>query len=298
MRHWFDSLPALMRAAIFAIAAAVIAACFSITVRIATTDIHPFQAVFFRFFFGFLLIAPMVLRSGFASLRTLKLPLLGLRAALSVAEMCFWFLALVWLPLATATSLNFTVPLFGTLLAALILKEKIRTHRWLAVVAGFIGVALVIRPGAPPLDPAWLLPIAAAMCMAMIGITMKMLVRTESATTIIFFLMLFTTPVSLIPALFVWQTPGWQPVLLMALAAAMMNAMQYCNVRAMQLADYSFFVGFSYLRLPVIALLAFILFGEIPDIWLLPGGFLIIGAALYVVHRERKSRTTAPKTTP
>lgn len=119
----------------------------------------------------------------------------------------------------------------------------------------------------------------------------KLLVRKANPATILFYLMAITTPVSLIPALFVWQTPDWQSLSLMALAAAMMNTMQYCNVKALQLTDYSFFVGFSYLRLPLIALLAALLFGEIPDIWLRPGAGLIIASTLYVVLRERHLAT-------
>jgi len=130
--------------------------------------------------------------------------------------------------------------------------------------------------------------------------TTKLLVRKANPATIVFYLMAITTPVSLIPALFVWQTPDWQSLTLMASAAAMMNAMQYCNVKALQLADCSFFVGFSYLRLPLIALLATLLFGEIPDIWLLPDAGLIIASTLYVVLRERQltAQSRAPHNTP
>lgn len=171
-------------------------------------------------------------------------------------------------------------------------------HRWLAVICGFVGVGLIIQPGianhnggngsASTIALADLLPIAAALCMTCAGLITKLLVKTEKPTTILFYLMAITTPVSLVPALFVWHSPGWQSLALMALAAGMMNAMQYCNVRALQLADYSFFVGFSYLRLPLIAVFAALLFGEIPDLWLLPGAILIIGSSLYVILRERK----------
>jgi len=83
----------------------------------------------------------------------------------------------------------------------------------------------------------------------------------------------------------------------MAVAALMMNVMQMCNIQALRLADYSFFVGFSYLRLPIIAILALVLFGEVPDIWILPGGAMIIGAAIYVAVRERKLAATSAQAT-
>jgi drug/metabolite transporter (DMT)-like permease len=289
------NLPPSIRAALFATAAAILAACFSIIVRIVTRDIPAFEAVFLRFAFGLILILPFALRRGFAGLKTANSALFGLRGALSTAEMCFWFFAVQLLPLARATTLNFTVPLFGTLLAAIILRETVRGHHWLAVLYGFIGVGLIIHPGLNGIALPDMLPIAAALCMAAAGMTTKLLVRHEHPSTILFYLMAITTPISFIPAILVWQTPGWHSIALMALAAAMMNAMQYCNVKALQLADYSFFVGFSYLRLPVIALLAGLLFGEVPEIWVLPGAGLIIGSALYVVLRERKLSAPAAK---
>ena len=288
MKNWFKTQPATVQASFYALSAAILAACFTLTIRFATEELHPYQAVFLRFLFGLLMIAPVVMRGGFAPLHTKRLPLLGLRGILSASEMCLWFLAVLYLPLAEATTLNFTVPLFGTILAALILRETIRIHRWLAVFVGFIGVGLIIQPGTAAMQPASLLPIAAAICMASAGLITKRLVATESTTALLFYLMLITTPVSLIPALFVWQTPSWHVLGLIVLAAAMMNVMQVCNVKALQFADYSFFVGFSYLRLPIIAILALILFGEVPDIWIFPGGALIIAAAVYVALRERK----------
>ncbi|KJE34005.1 RNA polymerase subunit sigma-54 [Thalassospira sp. HJ] len=288
MKIWFANQPATIKASFFALAAAILAACFTLTIRYATAELHPYQAVFLRFAFGLILMIPLVMRRGIGSLATKRLPLFGLRGVLSAAEMCLWFMAVLYLPLAEATTLNFTVPLFGTILAAVILREQVRIHRWLAIVIGFIGVALIIQPGTDTMQAASILPIAAAICMASAGMITKQLVATESTTSLLFYLMIITTPVSLIPALFVWQTPSLEALGLMAVAALMMNVMQVCNVKALQLADYSFFVGFSYLRLPIIAVLALILFGEVPDIWILPGGAMIIGAAIYVALRERK----------
>lgn len=288
MQTWFNTQSDVMRASFFALFAAILAACFTLTIRYATEELHPYQAVFLRFAFGLILILPMVMKRGIGSLATKRLPLFGLRGVLSAAEMCLWFMAVLYLPLAEATTLNFTVPLFGTILAAVILREQVRIHRWLAIVIGFVGVALIIQPGTDTMQAASILPIAAAICMASAGLITKRLVATESTTSLLFYLMIITTPVSLIPALFVWQTPSWSALGLMAVAALMMNVMQVCNVKALQLADYSFFVGFSYLRLPIIAVLALILFSEVPDIWILPGGAMIIGAAIYVALRERK----------
>jgi len=288
MRKWFNSLPPYLQASVFAVIASLMAALFSVIVRIATREIDPLQAVFFRNLFGLLFIAPIALRSGFAQMKTQRMPLFLLRALLSMGAMSFWFSAIAYMPLAEATTLNFTVPLFGTILAAIFLGEAVRKYRVAALLAGFIGVVIIIRPGSETMQLASLLPIAAALCMASAGLTIKSLSRTENSTTIVLYMMLLTTPLTFIPALLVWQTPSLQALGLMALGAFIANITQICNTNAFRIYDYSFVVGFNYLRLPFVVAIALVMFGEVPEIWLLPGAGLIIGSALFIARREAK----------
>ena len=208
MREKFNALPPYLQASVFGLMASISAAIFSVFVRLATEHIDPLQAVFFRNFFGLILIAPLAFRSGLAPLKTTRLPMFFLRAVLSMGAMSFWFSSLAYLPLAEATTLNFTVPLFGTILAAIFLGEKVRQYRVAALLVGFCGVLIIIRPGAETMQLASLLPIGAAICMASAGLTIKSLARTENPTTIILYMMALTTPMTFIPALFVWQTPS------------------------------------------------------------------------------------------
>jgi drug/metabolite transporter (DMT)-like permease len=161
VKQAWQNLPAAMKAALFSITAASLAACFSIIVRIVTRDIPAFEAVFLRFAFGLLLVLPFALRSGITGLKTPQFALFGVRGALSTTEMCLWFFAVQYLPLARATTLNFTVPLFGTILAAIILRETVHHHRWIAIGCGFIGVTLIIQPGFNGVSLPDLLPITA-----------------------------------------------------------------------------------------------------------------------------------------
>ncbi|WP_114086801.1 DMT family transporter [Thalassospira profundimaris] len=286
MKRQFQQLPNYVQAAIFATFAAVMAAGFSVTVRLATEDIPPLEVVFFRNLFGFLLILPVSLRAGFSSLHTTRWRMFFFRAILSMGAMTFWFSSLAYLPLAEATTLNFTVPLFGTVLAVLFLKEQIRHHRILALIAGFAGVAIIIRPGSDTMQLASILPIAAALCMASAGMVIKSLARTDSSPNIVLYTMLLMTPMTLIPALFVWQTPSWNTILILLGGTFMANITQLCNTSAFRLYDYSFVIGFNYLRLPFVVIIALVMFGEIPEIWLLPGAGLIIGSAIYIARRE------------
>lgn len=288
MRSWFSGLPPYLQATIFAVIGSITAAMSSVLIRLATAEIDPLQAVFFRNFFGLIMIAPFALRYGFAHIRTRRLPMFGLRALLSMGAMTFWFSALAYLPLAEATTLNFTVPLFGTFLAAVFLRETIRKYRIAALLAGFVGVLIIIRPGSQTMQLASLLPVIAALCMACAGLTIKSLSKTENSTTIVLYMMVLMTPMTLIPALFVWQTPDLPTLGLLVGIAVFANLTQICNTNAFRVYDYSFVVGFNYLRLPIVVAIAFVMFGEIPEIWLLPGAGLIIGSALFIARREAK----------
>jgi drug/metabolite transporter (DMT)-like permease len=286
MKQWFQNFPNYVQAAIFATIAAITAAGFSVTVRLAAQELPPLEVVFFRNLFGFLLIVPVSLRAGFSSLHTTRWRMFFLRAILSMGAMSFWFSALAYLPLAEATTLNFTVPLFGTVLAAIFLKEQIRHHRIIALIAGFAGVAIIIRPGSDTMQLASILPVVAALCMACAGMTIKSLARTDSSPNVVLYTMLLMTPMTLIPALFVWETPSWNVIMILLVGTFMANITQLCNTSAFRLFDYSFVIGFNYLRLPFVVVVALVMFGEIPEIWLLPGAGLIVGSAIYIARRE------------
>lgn len=288
MRKWFNSLPPYLQATAFGVMASITAAIFSVFIRLSTAEIDPLQAVFLRNLFGLLFIAPIAFRAGLTPLKTKRFPMFCLRAVLSMGAMSFWFSSIAYLPLAEATTLNFTVPLFGTLLAAVFLGEKVRKYRFAALLVGFCGVLIIIQPGSETVQLASLLPIAAAVCMASAGLTIKSLSRTENPTTIILYMMALTTPMTLIPALFVWQTPSLQVLGLMAAGAFMANLTQIFNTNAFRIYDYSFVIGFNYLRLPFVLVIALVMFGEVPEIWLVPGAALIIGSALYIARREAK----------
>ena len=121
--------------------------------------------------------------------------------------MLSWFYGITFVPLATATAVNFTAPLFATMAAALVLHEDVRLRRWIAVVIGFVGVLVIMRPGRESLDPMLLLILLSAASSAMNNITVKYLVRTERPNTIVALFSVYLTPLSLIPALFVWEWP-------------------------------------------------------------------------------------------
>ncbi len=269
------------------------AACFSIIlslVRLLSTELHPFEIAFFRYFFGALFMLPYIARHATAAtgavFRTSRLHVHMVRGALALAATLTWFSALAVLPIAQAVSLNFTVPLFATAGAALILRERVRLRRWTATTVGFLGVLVIIRPGVGDVSWVMALPIVAAAFMATSALTIKSLTRTDSTATIISYQNLLPLPAFFIIALFVWTTPSWQAIGLLALLGLIANLAHLCLTRGFALADASIVMPFDYSRLPFAAGIAFLLFGEVPDPWTWVGAAIIATSAIYIARRE------------
>ncbi len=268
------------------------ALCFSVMnvlVRLAADELEPMLIAFFRNFFALLLMLPWLARAGLGGLRTKRIKLHLVRAFFALLTMVTWFSALAFLPLGEAVALNFTVPLFATAGAAIFLGEAVRARRWSATAVGFLGVLIVLRPGFAELTPAMALPILAAVCMASASLVVKSLSRTDRASTIVLYMHLFLTPLSLIPALFVWQWPSWEILIyLVGLGGAGALAHLFLTL-ALAKADASAIMPYDYARLPFVAVLAFFTFGEVPDIWTWVGAAVIAGSSIYIARREARA---------
>jgi drug/metabolite transporter (DMT)-like permease len=205
-------LAPITRAALWILLSGICSVMMNVLIRVAAQTMHPFEVAFFRCFFGLVLLLPWIVRSGPALLHSRNSGFYLLRAGIGLVSMATWFYGITVVPLATATAVNFTAPLFATLAAALVLHEDVRLRRWSAVVLGFVGVLVIMRPGSARLDPNLLLLLLSAATAAMNNITVKFLVRSEPPSRIVAFFMIYLTPLSLIPALFVWQWPARRPL--------------------------------------------------------------------------------------
>ena len=226
--------------------------CLNAQIRYLTETMHPLEITFFRNLFGLVFMLPWLLRSGLAGLRTGRLKLYFWRTAVGLSSMMMSFSALALLPLSLAVALSFTAPLFTTMGAALVLGEKVRIRRWSATILGFCGVLVIVRPGAGSLN---------------IG-------------------MLLMTPMSLAPALFVWQTPPvsiWLFLVGMGFAGSLGHL---CYVRALRGAEASAVLPYDYGRMIFSSLIGYFAFAEIPDRWTWIGSAIIAGSAIYIARRE------------
>jgi drug/metabolite transporter (DMT)-like permease len=288
-----SGLPAPVRGALWMCAAASAFALMVTLVRHLTDDLHPLQVVFFRTAFGLLAMLPWLLRQGVGVLRTRRLRLHLLRALIGIFAMVGWFTTLSLMPLAEATALSFTAPIFTSVLAVLILGELMRLRRWTATLIGFLGALVIVRPGIEAIDPAALLAIATAAIWASSTILIKVMARTESAGAITTYMVLLTTPMTLAAALFVWQNPTLAQLGWAALLGTAGSIGHVCMSRALGTADASLVAPFDYLRLPIVALIAFIAFGEAPSLWVWLGGGVIAASSIYIAQREGRARGVA-----
>jgi drug/metabolite transporter (DMT)-like permease len=280
----FGMIPAPVQGAIMMSGAAFGFSLMAGLIRFASESLEPLQVVFFRNFFALLFMLPWLTSAGVSGLRTRRFGLHLLRAVVGLVSMGLWFTSIALLPLAQAVSLNFTVPLFTTAGAALVLGEVVRARRWTATIVGFLGVLVIVRPGMQEVSPVLMLPILAALTMAAAVLMVKTLSRTEDANAMVFYMNFFLAPLSLIPALFVWRWPDWPTLAAMAGVGLIAVLAHILVARSFKLADASAVVPFQYARLPFTALVGFLFFAEVPDVWTFVAAGIIAAVPIYIVR--------------
>jgi len=281
-----EPLPAALQGALYMTGAALCFSIMNISIRVVSLEMDPLQIAFFRNFFALLFMLPWLARAGLGSLRTKRLASHFWRAVLGLLAMTCWFYSIALLPLAEAVALNFTVPLFATIGAVIFLREVVRARRWTATLLGFLGVLVILRPGFAEFSATMALPVVAALFMATATLLVKSLSRSESPAAIVIYMNLILTPLSLVPALFVWRWPGGSDFALLVLIGLLAAVAHILLTRAYTKADASAVMPFDYARLPFVAALAFLVFGEVPDLWTWIGAAVIGASAIYIAHRE------------
>ncbi len=262
--------------------------------QVAGTGMHPFEIAFFRNLFGFIALSPFLFRYGLAPLRTKRYGFLALRGILNATSMTLFFVALTLIPMAKVSALNATTPLFATLLAIVLLGERMGVRRWIGLFIGFAGAMVILRPGLEMIDLGSAYSILSAAIWAGAIIVIKSLSRTESSLTITIYGVLFLMPFTLVPALFVWQWPTLTQLGWLAALGSVGTMGHLAFAQAMQHADASLVVPFDFTKLLWAALIGLVFFGEVPSIWTWIGGAAIFASATYIAYRERHSQPTGP----
>lgn len=257
-------------------------------IRIASSEQHPFEIAFFRNLFGLVVLSPFLLRHGFGALRTRRLPLHAARGAVHVSAMLMFFTAVPITPLGTVAALSFTAPLFVTVGAVLVLGEVVRIRRIAALAVGFVGALVIIRPGVAALDPGSLLVLGSSAVWAGAMILIKLLSRTESSLTMTAYMAVFLTPLSSIAAAFVWRWPSPEELGWFALMGSLGTVAHLCLAQAFREADAAAVLPVDFLRLIWASVFGYLLFGEVPVLFVWIGGTIIFASTLYLAYREAR----------
>jgi len=287
-RHTAGLSPAV-RALLWAAASGAIFCVLNALMRALAQQLPPMQIQFLRYLFGFLVLLPLLMRSGLAAYRPKSPTGQFVRGAVHTAGLVLWFLALPHIPLADTTAIGFTGPLFILIGAAWFLKEPMHWDRWVATAIGFAGVLIVMGPKLSGSGGGHhLLMLASAPVFAASFLITKVLTRTETTGVIVFWQALSVTVLSLPMALWVWQEPSTLQWLGFVVCGALGSSAHYCLTRSLQAADISSTQSVKFLDLLWSAALGWLLFADVPAQTTLLGGAVICTATLWVARREQK----------
>lgn len=274
------------RTIFWAIASSVGATATTIAVHDLAMSMDSRMVVFWRCLFILLLLLPIFIAGG-RELRITSLWSHVLRGILLTVALHLGFFALSHLPVAKATALFFLVPAFATLMAGPVLGEAVHFRRMLAVLVGFVGAYIILRPeGIYKIELATLAAIACAFCVACSLVLVKWMTKTESAKSMFFSATLIAGICSFPVALPVWQMPTgdmWWWFLLLVAGTSLRGFADICSY---SIGDVGFVAPFFYFRLVLVGVAGYFLFGQLPDAATLWGSTVIIGAMLFIAYRE------------
>ena len=278
--------PSIPRAAAWMAGWLTLMVVIAVAGREAAGELSVFQIMLMRSVLGMAMLWPLVhAAGGLAAMRTDRLGQHVLRNGVHYAAQYGWFAALTLIPLAQLVSIEFTMPIWSALLAMLLLGERMNGFKWLAVVLGLVGVAVIVRPVAGAVNPGQLLALACALGFAISVVLVKSLTRTDAAIVVSFWMLVVQSGIGLVPALMVWHWPSvqtWGWVLVVAFCGTYSH---YCFARAMQHADATVVVPMDFLRVPLTALAGWLVYEEQLDLLTVLGvGLILAGNALNLVR--------------
>lgn len=249
---------------------------------------HPIEISFFRYACGFVFLMPLFIRLGRENLTTRRFPLHLLRMMLAFIAQLGIFITVIHMPLADATAFMFSKPLFTTVVAVFVLSEVVSGRRWAATIVGFIGVLVLVRPGAGAIDPFALVAVASAMTFAVANVLIRTLSTTEPTGRILLYYHIGGMILFAGPAAYVWVTPvGIEWVQLIAIGGLTTIGI-FCFMRAFTVGEANAVGPAENLRLIYATVFGFVLFSEVPSIWTAVGAAIIVASTVYIARVEAR----------
>jgi len=285
----FNSLPGNVRGTIFGLGAAAMFTIATALVKFAAQDYHIAEILLFRQAVMLIVVMPVLVKGFPHSLKTTRPGLHLLRLSGAFAALTLSFTAVAHLPLATAISFSFSKTLFVTIFAAFLLREVVGWRRVLAVVVGFAGMLIMLRPEPGSAISLYaIFAVAAAMGAAIAVTCVRALTKTENNATLLSYQAIFVGVLVIIPSIFVWKTPDITGLVVLISIGLVSIFAQWLGVQSYRAGEISVVTGMEYTKLIYAGLIGIFIFSEWPDKNTLIGAVIIISASAFTIWRETK----------
>jgi S-adenosylmethionine uptake transporter len=253
-------------------------------------DLHSFQVAFFRFLFSTLTLIPFIIHQGINTLKSPRPFVHFMRGVILFFGITAWTYGLNVAPLAAATLISFTIPLFTLILASFFLKENIIWQRWVATILGFIGIALALGITENQFSTSSLIFIVSAIGFASLDIINKKFVIEETMLSMLFYSAIVTTILAFVPALMYWKTPTLNQLVLFLILGASANLILFFILKAFSLIDATAIAPYRYTELLLSSFIGFFIFDESVTKGIFYGALIIIPATLFIVYSENRAK--------
>ena len=284
------------KAIMLALIASFCAVLMSVFLKLAQEDSNVFTVGFLRFFFGLLLITPIIIQSNFKIYNTINFKLHILRCIINVPMMIFGFAALTYIPLEQIKAIGFLSPILVVILSVIFLGERIYLIRTFSLILGFIGTLIILRPGFIEINVGVYMVLASALLWSCVIIITKFMSKNDSAMTILTFQYTFVTLFTLPLAIIYWNNPSFISLIYTLLAAIVGTVLHLCINNAYKLSDLSIIQPVWFTQLVFASFLGFIIFGSLPDFFTWIGAILVFISVLIITYRENYLKKDIAKT--
>ena len=262
-----------------------------VAVRFANEGTNIFTLLMLQNLFSFLIILPFVLKRGFSELKSNRHKLLFIRTFCGFVGVMAFFYAVTKIPLNEATTIGFTNPIFTTLMAVIILREKLLNYKIIGLLIGFAGVLVVLQPEFDNFNHNFFYLIAGVFLLSIVQILIKILNRTETPFKLFFYMIVYSAVVNIPLGIYFWQTPPMASLIWIAVIGAMAFVNMYPLIVALKYADISDLMPLDFTKLIFTAIFAYFVFGEELKITTLIGSVVILSGVYFVVNKERKMKS-------
>ena len=260
-----------------------------IFIRKAAENLPVFEVVFFRNLLAFIVMLPILKFTGLAAIKMNNTKLFFMRGFFGAIGMLAGFTSLTLIPLAQATAISFSKPIFITIGATIFLGEIIKARRIAAIIIGIIGMLIIVQPGVNSFSFGIMLAIIAALAGSLNSLIVKKQTLTDTPQAIVTWMVIILIPITFIPAIPVWEWPSFETWLYLWGIAILGTLAHFSWTKSYSMADITSLEPIEFIKLPIMALLGWMIFSEIPGTWTWVGGLIIFMSTIYISHREAKA---------